>query len=83
MKKRKFKKPEELVKESEGKSVNIIHEKRLTFGQKVSDYISGNKHAQPNRGRTPEAEPRALFSVYHHTQPPFPSRRYRNLTILP
>jgi uncharacterized membrane protein len=40
MKKRKFKKPEELVKESEGTSVNIIHEKRLTFGQKASDYIS-------------------------------------------
>jgi uncharacterized membrane protein len=40
MKKRKSKKPNELVKESEGASVNIIHEKRLTFGQRASDYIS-------------------------------------------
>ena len=40
MSKRKAKKPDELVKESEGKSVSIIHEKPLTFGQKASDYIS-------------------------------------------
>ncbi|MDO9593274.1 MAG: cyclic nucleotide-binding protein [Firmicutes bacterium HGW-Firmicutes-10] len=32
--------PEILIKESEGKSINIIHDQQLTFGQKLSDTIS-------------------------------------------
>lgn len=40
MEKRRIKKPDELVKEAEGKSVNIIHEEQLTFGQRLSDVIS-------------------------------------------
>ena len=40
MAKRKLKNPEELLKEAEGKSVNIIHEEHLTFGQRISDVIS-------------------------------------------
>lgn len=40
MAKRITKKPQELVKEAVGKSVNIIHEEQLTFGEKASDIIS-------------------------------------------
>lgn len=40
MAKRKIINPEELLKEAVGKSVNIIHEEQLTFGQKMSDMIS-------------------------------------------
>lgn len=40
MAKRKIKKPEELLREADGKSVNIIHDEHLTFGQKISDIIS-------------------------------------------
>lgn len=40
MAKRKIKTPEELLKEADGKSVNIIHDEHLTFGQKLSDTIS-------------------------------------------
>jgi uncharacterized membrane protein len=40
MAKRKIKKPEDLLKEADGKSVNIIHDGHLTFGQKISDIIS-------------------------------------------
>jgi uncharacterized membrane protein len=40
MAKRKNIRPEDLLKKAEGKSVNIIHDEHLTFGQKMSDMIS-------------------------------------------
>jgi uncharacterized membrane protein len=40
MAKRRKRVPAELVKQSEGKSINIIVEENLTLGQKISDLIS-------------------------------------------
>jgi uncharacterized membrane protein len=40
MAKRRKRVPAELVKQSEGKSINIIHDEQLSFGEKLSDVIS-------------------------------------------
>jgi uncharacterized membrane protein len=40
MAKSRKRKPAELVKQSEGKSINIIHDEQLSFGEKMSDAIS-------------------------------------------
>jgi uncharacterized membrane protein len=40
MAKRRKRVPAELVKQSEGKSINVIHDEQLSFGEKLSDVIS-------------------------------------------